>query len=178
MEINSTRFGKLEVKEDRILELKGGLLGFPHLNRFILVDDQEDPNLPFKWLVSIEDPEYGFLVTDPGIFFKDYVFDLSEEDRKEIQATTEDEVTVVTLLTVPSDPRHITANLRGPLVFNNRTMKGKQLVLEATGYATKHYIFLQTEAEKTQSAMGEFATQAANARMGLVAQDREVENKS
>lgn len=156
MKLESKRFGKIEVMEDRILTLKGGLLGFSELNRFVLLDDLEDPNIPFKWLVSVDDPEYGFLVTDPGIFFKDYVFDLSEDDRDALDVRSEDDVTVITILTVPSDPKKITANLNGPLVFNNRTRSGKQVILANSDYTTKHYIFIQaneeaTEAQSTQS---------------------------
>jgi len=162
MKIESKRFGMLEVKEDRILKLNGGLFGFSHMTRFALMDDQEDPNLPFKWLISVDDPEYGFLVTDPGIFFKDYVFDLSEDDRREIGASTEDDITVINMLTIPADPRRITANLRGPLVFNNRTMTGKQIILENTGYATKHYIFIQTaDTEAATAAKASAAVPAA-----------------
>lgn len=149
MKIESKRFGNIEVMEDRILHLKGGLLGFSHMEKFILVDDQMDPTLPFKWLVSVDDPEYGFLVTDPGIFFSDYVFDLSEEDRTLLSAKNEDEVTVISILTVPADPQKITANLRGPLVFNNKTRIGKQIILGDGKYATKHYIFLQASEEAT-----------------------------
>jgi len=155
MKIESKRFGTIEVKEDRVLTLKGGLLGFSNMTNFVLVDDRADTNHPFKWLVSLDDPECGFLVTDPGIFFSDYVFDLSEEDRQAIGAETEDDILVITLLTVPANPKEITANLRGPLVFNSNTRNGKQIVLANSGYATKHYIFLQakdsnaTEAETT-----------------------------
>lgn len=143
MMIESNRFGQIEVSEDRILEIKGGLLGFPNLSKFILLDDQQDPGLPFKWLISIEDPEYGFLVTDPGIFFNDYVFDLSEEHRKLLDIQNEDDVSVVTMLTIPSDPKMITTNLRGPIVVNSRTLVGTQIVLSNTNYATKHYVFLE-----------------------------------
>lgn len=142
MIINSKRFGDLEVREERILHFKAGLLGFSELQRFILVDDQEDPSIPFKWLISVDNPEYGFLVTDPGIFFRDYIFELTEEQRLSLDLQSEDEVSVVTVLTIPSDPKMITANLRGPIVVNARTLKGMQLVLENTDYATKHYIFI------------------------------------
>lgn len=157
MKIESKRFGSIEVREDRILQLKGGLLGFGQHERFVLLDDQEDPNLPFKWLVSVDDPEIGFLVTDPGIFFKDYIFEISEGDRKDIGVEREEDVQVIVLLTVPKDPKQITANLVGPVVVNSKSLRGKQIILEGTSYATKHYIFLQTKDEETAAA-----TSAAN----------------
>jgi len=156
MKIESKRFGQVEVKEDRIIKLKGGLLGFSEMETFVLLDDSEDAGLPFKWLVSIEQPEHGFLVTDPGIFFKDYVFELPEDVAGELSVRSEDDLQVLTLLTVPTDPKMITANLKGPIVINTRTFEAKQVVLGGTDYVTKHYIFL--EATRTEEEVQARAT--------------------
>jgi len=153
MIINSKRFGSLEVNEERIIHFKDGLLGFPEMKQWILADDPNDLSLPFKWLICIEQPDLAFLVTDPGIFFKDYVFDLAEEDRSKIGARTEDDISVITLLTVPADPKGITANLRGPLVINWRSLVGKQICLKDSPYTTKHYIFIQTPEEGKKSGL-------------------------
>ncbi len=59
MKIESKRFGTIEVKEDRVLTLEGGLLGFSNIEKFVMVDDSVDPALPFKWLIAIDDPEVG-----------------------------------------------------------------------------------------------------------------------
>lgn len=159
MKIQSTRFGTIEVREDRILRLKGGILGFNQNEKYALVDDQEDPNHPFRWLISIDDPEIGFLVTDPGIFFKDYAFDLAEADKAELAIISAEDVIVLTLLTVPKDPKQITANLAGPIVINANTLQGKQLVLYSTTYATKHFIFIQTKTEELNAAANAAVTQ-------------------
>jgi flagellar assembly factor FliW len=143
MIIHSKRFGSIEVNEDRIIKFDDGLLGFNDLKQFVLADDPADISMPFKWLISLERPEVVFLVTDPGIFFKDYVFDLPEEDGRKIDAKSEDDVSVITILTVPADPKQITANLRGPLVINWRTLVGRQVILKDTDYTTKHYVFIQ-----------------------------------
>ena len=153
MMIHSKRFGSIEVREDRIIKVEDGLLGFAHLKQFVLADDPNDISMPFKWLISIEEPDVVFLVTDPGIFFKDYVFDLPPEDGRKIDAKSEDDVSVITILTVPADPKQITANLRGPLVINWRTLVGRQVILKDTEYTTKHYIFIQ-KTETNDGAKG------------------------
>jgi flagellar assembly factor FliW len=145
MIIQSSRFGTIDVKEERIITFKDGLLGFPDAKKFIVADDPLDVSLPFKWLICVDQPELAFLVTDPGIFFKDYVFDLTEDDRTKIGAQSEDDVSVIALLTVPADPKKITANLRGPLVINWKTLVGRQVILKGTHYTTKHYIFIQSD---------------------------------
>lgn len=160
MNINSKRFGTVEVSEDRIISFQDGLLGFPNLKRFFLVDDPEDPMSPFKWLIAVDDPEFGFLVTDPGIFFQDYVFDLSEQDRSQLKIKSEDDVTVITMLTVPNDPKQITANLRGPLVINWHTLEGRQAILKDRRYTTKHFIFIQEEEKQAVVATKEDSASA------------------
>lgn len=160
MKIESKRFGTIEIKDDRVLTLEGGLLGFSHLKNFVLVDAQGDPSSPFKWMISTEDAEVGFLVADPGMFFSDYVFDLSAEEAGYLAINNPEEITVVTLLTVPTDPRMITANLRGPLVFNNKTRRGKQIVLESSNYATKHFIFVQESKDEATQVSAQTADAA------------------
>lgn len=152
MIIQSKRVGTIEVKEDRIIHFQNGILGFPDLKRFIIADDPADISMPFKWLISVENPETVFLITDPGIFFKDYVFDLPESERQAIGVKSEDDVSVITILTVPADPKKITANLRGPLVINWKTLIGRQVILENTSYTTKHFIFVQAKAQPAAEA--------------------------
>lgn len=149
MIIQSKRIGVVEVDERKIIVFDDGLLGFPTLRNFFLADDPAEPDMPFKWLISIENPELMFLVTDPGIFFKDYVFDLTDEDQKNLSAKTAEDLSVITILTVPADPKLITANLRGPLVINWKTMVGRQLILKDSVYETKHFIFDQSIETKT-----------------------------
>jgi flagellar assembly factor FliW len=166
MIIESKRIGRVEVDENRVIRFEDGLVGFPELKTFFLADDPADVTMPFKWLVSAENPELIFLVTDPGIFFKDYVFDLPEEDRRKLQVNTEDDVSVITILTVPSEAKKMIANLRAPLVINWRSLGGRQVILKNTAYTTKHYIFVQetpeqnngTDSSKTNSGTGTFAT--------------------
>ncbi len=152
MILQSKRFGEISVDDDRIICFQDGLLGFTELKRFILADDTVDPTTPFKWLISVENPDICFLVTDPGIFFKDYVIDLPEDDRAKINAKTEDDVSVITILTVPDEAKKITANLRGPLVINWRTLVGRQVILKNSAYTTKHFIFIQAVEENGGSS--------------------------
>ncbi len=139
--IESKRIGRVEFDESRIIHFVDEILGFPKLSRFILCNDPADETMPFKWLVSLENPELMFLVTDPGLFFSDFVFNLAEEERKALGLQSVEEVNVIAILTVPTDTRLMTANLRGPLVINWKTMKGKQIVLKDSVFETKHFLF-------------------------------------
>jgi len=66
----------------------------------------------------------------------------------EIQKQDSDELSVVTILTIPSDdPTAVTANLRGPLVMNHRTRLCKQLVL-SEDWPTRYPLFSAPPAQR------------------------------
>src|SRR3954466_10140505 len=99
MEIDTTRFGRMEVDDERIIAFPKGLLGFPEGPRLAPLPTRDraeffffrlrfalvqagDENY-FFWLQSIEEPSLAFVITDPSIFFKDYEFDLKEDVRQD-----------------------------------------------------------------------------------------------
>lgn len=128
MKCQSTRFGTLDVKDDTLLVFPSGILGFPEWTRYVLLD--HDTDAPFKWLQCMEEPQLAFVVLDPAFFQSNYQIQISMDALIEIQKQDSDELSVVTILTIPShDPGAVTANLRGPLVMNHRTRLCKQLVL-------------------------------------------------
>src|SRR5688500_20181301 len=77
MEIDTTRFGRISVDDDRIMTFPRGLLGFPDHGRYALIQTGEENY--FFWLQCVDEPNLAFVVTDPSIFFKDY--QRSEERR-------------------------------------------------------------------------------------------------
>src|SRR4051812_11185267 len=119
--IESKRVGVLEVKEDRVIHFPEGIVGFPDLKHFVMADDPDDGLAPFKWMVPVENADLIFMVTDPGMFFSDYVFDVTEEDQQFLGAQSQDDIAVMTVLTVPDEAMKITTNLRAPLVVNWKT---------------------------------------------------------
>jgi flagellar assembly factor FliW len=128
MKGESTRFGTFEVQDDSLLVFPSGILGFPEWTKYVLLD--HDTEAPFKWLQCMEAPQLAFVVLDPAYFKPDYQIQVPLDALIEIQKEDRDELSVVTVLTIPShDPSAVTANLRGPLIMNHRTRLCKQLVL-------------------------------------------------
>ncbi|MEE2718305.1 MAG: flagellar assembly protein FliW, partial [Planctomycetota bacterium] len=70
MNVQTTRFGTVEVDDDRVLEFASGLLGFSSYTRFVLLQPDEDG--VFFWLQSVEAPELAFVITDPQIWVPEY----------------------------------------------------------------------------------------------------------
>ena len=65
MIVNTTRFGQVEIDDDRVLEFPKGLLGFARHQRYALI--QPTGESYFFWLQAIDAPELAFVVTDPSV---------------------------------------------------------------------------------------------------------------
>ena len=88
---------------------------------------------------------------DPAYFKSDYQITITTDALIEIQKAEEDELSVVTILTIPSDdPTAVTANLRGPLIMNHRTRLCKQLVL-SEDLPTRYPLFASSAQNQTSS---------------------------
>lgn len=139
MRIESSRLGRVEVPDDRVIDLPDGLLGFPALTRFLLIDDQGES--PFKWLQSVDEPSLAFIAIDPKQIMSDYLGGVLPLVKVRLQVSSPEELAVIVLVTIPDDPREMTANLKGPVVFNAEKRSGIQLVLDDERYPLRHRIF-------------------------------------
>jgi flagellar assembly factor FliW len=54
------------------------------------------------------------------------------------------------ILTMPSNPQNMTANLRAPLVFNLKTRQGKQVLQRNPAYTTRHNIMEMMRAQMSR----------------------------
>lgn len=129
--VRSERFGAYEVPEDRMLVFSEGLVGLPDARRFVLLDSPR-PESPFRLLVCVDQPELGFVVCDPSSLWAGYAADLPRPP------AVEGEVAALAIVTVPSDPRGMTANLMAPLVIDCVTRRGWQIVIDSGRYSTQH----------------------------------------
>ena len=130
----SRRFGNYMVAAERVVHFAEGLIGFPAARRFVLLEP-ECPDSPFRCLVCLDTPELGFVVCEPRALWPGYATDLP------LPAAAEaGDVAVLAIVTVPVDPRQMTANLLAPLVIDSRTRSGQQVVLDTGRYSTRHPI--------------------------------------
>jgi len=135
--METKRFGRLELDEREVITFAEGLAGFPESRRFCLIDHEGSP---FKWLQCVDDPERAFLVTDPRWFAPDYNLILDRREVRGLGLRRPEEATVLVILTVAPEPSQLTANLRGPLVVNHRTRRGRQVVLLNNRYPTRYRV--------------------------------------
>jgi flagellar assembly factor FliW len=149
MDIESTRFGRLSVDDERIITVPKGLLGFPNHTRFALIQTGEENY--FFWLQSLDEPNLAFVVTDPSIFFKDYDVPIREETQTELQLTDIGHAQVFVICNKVDE--WLTGNLLGPIVVNAANRTGQQVVLTEKKWTTRQPLLkLQAEVPLAKSA--------------------------
>lgn len=139
MKFDTTRFGTVDVPENKIISMSRGLVGFPEKKRFCIIHHKE--NSPFFWFQSVDDPALAFVITNPWLFKPDYAVDLEIASRVMgwEQAGAAGFLECYVVVTIPQgSPEKMTANLIGPLVINTKTREAVQIVLSDECYSHKY----------------------------------------
>lgn len=129
MKLTTTRFGELDIDENRIIAFPLGIPGFPELKRFVLIEYKE----PVKWLQAVDDPDVAFIVTDPFVLYHDYSVSVDDETERYLGIKDPKEVVTFIILTVADNA--ITANLKAPLIVNSAGLTGAQILLDDDRYS-------------------------------------------
>jgi len=148
MNVQTTRFGPVEVDPDRIMTFEAGLLGFSSYTRFVLL--QPDEEGVFFWLQSVDAPDLAFVVTDPSLWVADFEAVIRREQMDEIGLERLEDAQVFVI--VNRYDRSLTANLQGPLVVNVQNRSAMQLVLADRRWTTRYEIVQLEAARQAASA--------------------------
>ncbi len=143
IEFYTTRFGRLQVEDDRVIHFPHGLVGLTHLKRYVLLD-YKDTEL--KWLQSVDDPSIAFIVIEPFLLDKHYEITLPAQVIDALEITDEQDVAILIILRV--DGERLVANFQGPLVINTKKMKGFQLIVESASIVSYNNINTSISTQK------------------------------
>lgn len=138
MKLNTKYHGVIEYNEDEVITFEDGLLGFESLKKYIIFSLKD--NEEFKVIHSVEDPTIGLVIMSPFLVKEDYELKLSKEDVFKLGINNEEEVALYTTVTLNSDIKKITTNLRAPIVLNVCNNNAKQIILENDNYSIKELI--------------------------------------
>ena len=131
--ISTTRFGEIEIDEDKVITLTSSFLGFPDERLFVLIP--HGAGSPFYWLQSIEAPELAFIVIQPELIVSDYKPTIPTAIYDELGIAADATVEFMVTLTIPpGKPEEITANLLGPVAYNVEKRLARQVVLDPKQY--------------------------------------------
>ena len=132
-----SRFGAVAHDWDMQLHMPAGLLGFPEITEYLIVDP--DPELPVKWLQAQDEARLAFVITDPFLFLPDYQVELTTLDLMDVGAHVSTDLFLVVIVTLPRKTvPYPTVNLQGPMLINRTNGWAKQLVLVQGPYHTQY----------------------------------------
>jgi flagellar assembly factor FliW len=153
MQVQTTRFGAIEIGASDIIEFAEGLLGFADARKFVLLDDPDDDI--FAWLQSCEHPNIAFPVLEPELFMPEYKINLSKRDLEALDMKEMKGYCVYTIITIPEDPTQMTANLKAPIVIHIGARKARQCVLQDNDLPIRQSIFSQLQQRLVQGPIPE-----------------------
>jgi len=139
MMVETTRFGSIAVGDSDIITFPEGMLGFSKINQYVLVERADDSL--FLWLQALKKPSVAFPLLEPQIFETNYKVELEDEDRKTLELDNLNHAKVFAIITIPSDPTKMTANLKAPIVINLKNRLAKQVILHNADYPIRKSIF-------------------------------------
>jgi flagellar assembly factor FliW len=111
--VESTRFGTLEIEPQAVLSFPRGLIGLGG-SRYALLST--DPDSPFSWLHSIEDPDLALPVTRPWEFFPTYEVVLGDAEAIALGLAVDAAADVWVTVRATERVEDFTVNLRAPIV--------------------------------------------------------------
>ena len=132
------RFGELSYDEADVITLPEGLIGLPRLSRWLMLD--MDPEVPMRWLQSLDRPDFGFPVMPPVFFAEEYEVLATRSARKKLAGAREPELVTLIITTIHEGGQQITGNLRAPLVLDTASRTGAQLALDDDRLSTRQEI--------------------------------------
>lgn len=147
IKIHTKRFGDMEFSEDSVIRVLGGLIGLSGFENYIIIRYEDDS--PFYWLQSVDDPELALVMVNPLLFKPDYDPPIPLSVNQELDIQAAGELSVFVVVTIPAgNPQGMTANLLGPVIFNTRSRRAKQLVLDDRVYSHRYRVLPESAPEK------------------------------
>jgi len=141
MKVSTTRFGELEVDKNDIITFEEGILGFEESKNFFVVDPGDQTLI--LWLQSADEGATAFPIIEPKIFMPDFSINLLPAELNSLKLENLSNASIYTILTIPQDVTTMSANLKAPVIINNKTKKARQIVLQDSKLEVKFEMYTE-----------------------------------
>jgi flagellar assembly factor FliW len=145
--IESSRFGQVEIDPASVLEFPEGLIGLAG-SRYAMIAD--NPEAPFMWLQSLDDPSLALPVTNPHRFFADFAVEVVDEDAERLSLDASSAMDVYVTVRAAPTLKDFTANLKAPILA--RSGQAWQVINQAPGCELRVPLFPEGEADGATGA--------------------------
>lgn len=124
MQVQTTRFGTVEMRAEDVLLFPNGLLGMEDCRHWVLLADAQNDAL--GWLQSLTRAEVALAVVSPRRYVPEYQLRVSRGEL--VPLALEDLKQAQVLAILGKNERGITLNLRAPVVINEERRIGRQVI--------------------------------------------------
>lgn len=149
MLIKTKHFGAIDIDDDKIVTFENGIMGFEDCKKFtLLYDNEKEERSPISWFQCVDKEDLALPVINPLIIKEDYRPEVEDELLIPLGELNDENLVILTTLTVPTDITRMSVNLKAPIVINADTKKGCQMIAENADYEIKYYIYDLVKARK------------------------------
>ncbi|MBP9674012.1 MAG: flagellar assembly protein FliW [Bacteriovoracaceae bacterium] len=141
MQIKTSRFGEVSVKDEDVIHFPQGILGFDSLKKFFIVDPN-DKNL-ILWLQSVDNENIAFPILEPKIFEPTYQVEISPTETASLQLSNIENCEIYAIVTIPKNTAEISINMKAPIIINTQNRIARQIVLQNPKFQVKQEIYGQ-----------------------------------
>jgi flagellar assembly factor FliW len=124
MQIETSRFGAVQIEADDILLFPHGLIAFEDCRHWVLLSDAQNDSL--GWLQSVSRAEVALPVISPRRFVPGYQVRVARSQLLPLELTQFDQAYLLTI--VSQDGPSLTVNLKAPIVVNLDRRLGRQVI--------------------------------------------------
>lgn len=125
MQIQSSRFGTLDVHHSDMLFMPQGLIGFESCRHWVLLANEDNDEV--AWLQSVALSHVALPVISPRRFLPNYKLHVHRRDLESLQVRNRDQIFVLTVISRTGD--NLTTNLKSPVILNATRRLAIQVVV-------------------------------------------------
>lgn len=142
MKINTRIFGEVDIDDEKLIHFPKGIVGFPDLTEFALIHDEEEgENAGIRWMQSMQEPAFAMPVISPLTVCADYNPEVEDELLHPVGELDEDNMLVLTTITIPHDLEKMSVNLKAPFIINSNTRTAVQIIIDGDRYQVKFPVY-------------------------------------
>lgn len=134
--LQSSRFGRIEIPSDSVLDFPSGLIGLSGTRYALLARSEESA---FVWLHSIDDPSLAIPLTNPWRFFPSYEVELADEEAERIGISDSETTSVYVTVRAAEALEDFCANLAAPILISDG--HGHQIINQAPDAPVRAMLF-------------------------------------